>query len=76
VRDSGRFLALSLAIPTHVERSCRTAYVELTEEEAAGMLEASGCTEPGLDELAPIGLDTLGLRLPRQAHGKPSIDTS
>src|SRR5690625_5112960 len=36
--------------------------VELTEEEAAEMLEAAGLEESGLDQLARVGFDTLGLQ--------------
>ena len=35
---------------------------ELTEEEAAEMLEDAGYTESGLDKLARVGFDTLGLQ--------------
>jgi len=36
--------------------------VELSEEEAAEMLEAAGLGESGLDQLARVGFDTLGLQ--------------
>lgn len=36
--------------------------VELSEEEAAEMLEAAGLEESGLDQLARVGFDTLGLQ--------------
>lgn len=36
--------------------------VELSEEEAAEMLEAAGLAESGLDQLARVGFDTLGLQ--------------
>lgn len=36
--------------------------VELTEDEAREMLEESGQTESGLDQLARVGFDTLGLQ--------------
>lgn len=36
--------------------------VELTEEEAAEMLEETGQEEAGLDKLARVGFDTLGLQ--------------
>jgi len=35
---------------------------ELTDEEAAEMLEAAGITESGLDQLARVGFGTLGLQ--------------
>jgi GTP-binding protein YchF len=36
--------------------------VDLTEDEAREMLEANGQTESGLDQLARVGFDTLGLQ--------------
>jgi len=36
--------------------------VDLTEDEAREMLEESGQTESGLDQLARVGFDTLGLQ--------------
>ena len=36
--------------------------IELDPEEAAGMLESTGQDEPGLDKLARVGFDTLGLQ--------------
>jgi len=36
--------------------------IELDPEEAAEMLESTGQDEPGLDKLARVGFDTLGLQ--------------
>ncbi|PMD04166.1 hypothetical protein CJ199_13655, partial [Brevibacterium paucivorans] len=36
--------------------------IELAPEEAAEMLESTGQDEPGLDKLARVGFDTLGLQ--------------
>ncbi len=36
--------------------------VDLTEDEAREMLEANGQSESGLDQLARVGFDTLGLQ--------------
>ena len=48
--------------------------IELEPEEAAEMLESTGQDEPGLDKLARVGFDTLGLQSyltagPKEARG-------
>lgn len=46
--------------------------VELDEDEAQEMLEMSGQTEPGLDKLARVGFETLGLQTYLTAGPKES----
>ena len=45
---------------------------ELEDEEAAELLESVGVTEPGLDQLARVGFDTLGLQTYLTAGPKES----
>jgi len=74
--DEGKRAALAAQVAPaeaiFLDAKFESELVDLTEDEAREMLEANGQSESGLDQLARVGFDTLGLQTYLTAGPKES----